>query len=232
MDGEPDDVKPWVWIAWLAVGPILGSIAVQWYVFVAVRRPLYLGSISADCTTFQTRMLVQAQSMITQLVFDHALRIRVKAEVGSSSSSSATSSAVTTPDSASVAERSEGAESSADEAETAVSEATGTSTTKAPKSKSAQSVSEREVPKDADAASKDEKKDDKKADNLVGKLNNLVTTDLNNLTEGRDFLFVGAFPQRTCSVCVLTVVQCSTLLSKSAFVSGSCTPFSAGGRRA
>jgi len=28
------------------------------------------------------------------------------------------------------------------------------------------------------------------ADNLVGKINNLVTTDLNNITEGRDFLFI------------------------------------------
>jgi hypothetical protein len=29
------------------------------------------------------------------------------------------------------------------------------------------------------------------ADNLVGKINNLVTTDLNNITEARDFLFIG-----------------------------------------
>jgi hypothetical protein len=29
------------------------------------------------------------------------------------------------------------------------------------------------------------------ADNLVGKINNLVTTDLGNLVDGRDFLFLG-----------------------------------------
>lgn len=31
------NIKPWVWIAWMALGPILGSIAVQWYRFVNVR---------------------------------------------------------------------------------------------------------------------------------------------------------------------------------------------------
>ena len=30
-------------------------------------------------------------------------------------------------------------------------------------------------------------------DNLVGKLNNLVTTDLSNITEGRDFLLISEF---------------------------------------
>ena len=31
-----------------------------------------------------------------------------------------------------------------------------------------------------------------KADNLLGRINNLVTTDLGNITDGRDFLFLGA----------------------------------------
>lgn len=38
MENGGDDmtVRPWFWILWLLLGPILGSIAVQWYVFVAV----------------------------------------------------------------------------------------------------------------------------------------------------------------------------------------------------
>lgn len=42
------------------------------------------------------------------------------------------------------------------------------------------------------------------AENLIGKINNLVTTDLNNITEARDFLFLGECTtlfaiQRLCS---------------------------------
>jgi hypothetical protein len=47
------------------------------------------------------------------------------------------------------------------------------------KAKDAQSAEEKPAPKKNAAA-----------DNLVGKINNLVTTDLNNITEARDFLFI------------------------------------------
>jgi hypothetical protein len=43
--------------------------------------------------------------------------------------------------------------------------------------------------KDSKKGKKDEKKKEK-SDNLLGKLNNLVTSDLSNITSGRDFLFV------------------------------------------
>lgn len=36
-DGEGATVKPWVWIVWLLVAPIVGSMSLQWYIFVAVR---------------------------------------------------------------------------------------------------------------------------------------------------------------------------------------------------
>lgn len=29
-------VRPFVWIVWLFLGPVLGAIAVQWYIFTAV----------------------------------------------------------------------------------------------------------------------------------------------------------------------------------------------------
>lgn len=134
-------------------------------------------------------MLVQSQALITQLVFNHALRIRVKAEAANSAPSSAASSATTTPDSASVADPSETAESSAnseDEDETAVSEATSTTKGKGKGSRAASVSGESSKGLEPTAS--------EKAGNLVGKLNNLITTDLNNLTDGRDFLFVGSCP--------------------------------------
>ncbi|KAI0344119.1 multidrug resistance-associated ABC transporter [Trametopsis cervina] len=165
-DGTNETVRPWVWIIWMGTGPLFGSISVQWYIFVA------------------TRVLVQVQALITELVFEHALRIRVKAETSSGTPSpSAASSVATTPDNASLAERSDRGESpdTDDETTTAVSE--GTSVPKGKKSRApseASTAAASEKPKEASAGS----------GNLVGKLNNLVTTDLNNLVDGRDFLFV------------------------------------------
>ena len=50
---------------------------------------------------------------------------------------------------------------------------------------------------------KDEAKDSHSStDNLVGKLNNLVTTDLNNIVEGRDFMLVREYAL-TCVKCAL-----------------------------
>ena len=40
--GENAIVQPWVWIAWLFVGPTIGSIAFQWYIFIAVRLGSFL----------------------------------------------------------------------------------------------------------------------------------------------------------------------------------------------
>lgn len=126
---------------------------------------------------------MQVQGLITQLVFEHALRIRIKAETGSSTSASAASSVATTPDNASIAERSDGAESPTtdDETQTAVSDAASTS--KASKRKSA-------APSEASTTTEETKPSETKGGHLVGKLNNLVTTDLNNLVDGRDILFV------------------------------------------
>lgn len=36
-NGEGATAKPWVWILWLFVAPIVSSVSLQWYIFVAVR---------------------------------------------------------------------------------------------------------------------------------------------------------------------------------------------------
>ncbi|KAF6764274.1 multidrug resistance-associated ABC transporter [Ephemerocybe angulata] len=56
-------VRPWVWVLSMFIAPVIGSFAFQAYAFV------------------MTRALVDAESILTQLVFDYALKIRIQADV-------------------------------------------------------------------------------------------------------------------------------------------------------
>ena len=89
------------------------SFGRQWYIFTA------------------TRMLVHTEGLLTQLIFEHSLRLRMKAEVSGNSDSGPSASAVLRHD--------------------------------------------HRRPQ---------------ADNLVGKINNLATTDMANVVGARDFLFL------------------------------------------
>ncbi|KAJ8084456.1 hypothetical protein PM082_003226 [Marasmius tenuissimus] len=156
---ETATVRPWVWISWLFLGPVLGSLTVQFYILVA------------------TRLLVQVQAIITQLVFEHALRIRVKAEPPDSPSSN-----VTIPESP--PEYSSSPEGEGSDAGTVVAHSRETTV---------QEGSAATASSSNDGNKKKRKKDSSPtsdASNLVGKINNLVTTDLDNIVETRDFLFV------------------------------------------
>ena len=128
--------------------------------------------------------MVQVQAIITQLVFDHALKIRVKTEVASSTPAS---SAVTTPDTASLAESVEGGSASETETETqtAVSEST-TPKHKRTSSESGESSTTKASEKAPDA--------DAKSGNLVGKLNNLVTSDWTIISNGSDLFMTCKCP--------------------------------------
>ena len=120
------------------------------------------------------------QAVITELVFEHALRIRMKADTESSSAApSNATTAVGTPDNASqLGVEGEGSESG--DAEAGHSATASSSTAVAPTSGSAKgkakSTSE-EQPKEVEP-----EKPVKKATggHLVGRINNLVTSDLNN----------------------------------------------------
>lgn len=59
-DGEGKTFKPILWVALLFVGPTIGSLAIQGYVYL------------------NTRLLVRSEAILTQLLFDHALRLRMK----------------------------------------------------------------------------------------------------------------------------------------------------------
>lgn len=140
---------------------------------------------------------MRAEAIIVQLVFEHSLRIRMKAETTNSGSSPAESlSAIPlTPDSESMTEdhtTDEASGSSAGDETTMVdgsrdailldSSASTSSSSSAAKQKA---VAPKEVK--TEAAAKPSEAD---GSNLVGKINNLVTTDLGNIIDARDFLFI------------------------------------------
>ncbi|PPQ75643.1 hypothetical protein CVT26_001623, partial [Gymnopilus dilepis] len=60
--GAGATVRPWFWVLWLFFGPMLQSLSFQWYIYNA------------------TAVLVRTEGLITQLVFEHSLRIRLKAQ--------------------------------------------------------------------------------------------------------------------------------------------------------
>ncbi|TCD71270.1 hypothetical protein EIP91_011749 [Steccherinum ochraceum] len=155
--GEGAIVQPWVWVLWLLLGPSLGSIAFDWYYYRA------------------GMMVTQNQAVMTQLIFDHALRMRVKSDVAKTGSAGAAATpAATTPDNQSVAESSAAADTAS----------VATSATKVPAPGKGKDAS-----KDSPAKA-DEQFERSTNSNLVGKMNNLVTTDLATLEAGQSLLLL------------------------------------------
>ncbi|KAH9028261.1 hypothetical protein EDB84DRAFT_1563180 [Lactarius hengduanensis] len=167
--GEGAVVRPWVWVAYIFLGPALGTIAFQCYLFIA------------------SGTLVRVTAIVTQLVFEHALRIRVKAETSSSPEATPTAtpevgSQATTPDSGSAVEIN------------IVSEEAGGSGEETRSEQSTIAASSIKGKRKEEASGSDSGSEDGEepgdSSNLVGKMNNLVSTDLENIIDGRDFLLL------------------------------------------
>jgi len=114
---------------------------------------------------------VRTEGIITQLVFEHSMRIRMKSESTSTQPSAASSTQVSEVQS--IVEDSPNDEN---DGETAVT--VGESETLAENGTSS-------VPS---ISTLSEEKQEKENGNLIGKINNLVTTDLDNIVAGRDLL--------------------------------------------
>ena len=130
----------------------------------------------------QTGAMVRTQAMLTQLVFEHSLRIRVKAETSSERASSAAESVLESLGTLSVTD------SSADTVQTDASKGTavGESQSQASNNESSKKGKTKLTQPD-----KKVKEDSTSNGNLVGRLNNLVTTDTQTVVEGCDFMIVG-----------------------------------------
>ena len=127
---------------------------------------------------------MRVSAIITQLVFEHALRIRVKAETSSSPRATPAvtpevRSESTTPDNVSVVDNN-------------VSETLSGSGDENGQSATTSSIKGKQKEEFTPGISgDDDSKDPGKSNNLVGKMNNLVSTDLENIVDGRDFLLLG-----------------------------------------
>ncbi|ETW87620.1 ABC transporter [Heterobasidion irregulare TC 32-1] len=191
IDGRGAVVRPWVWISGLFFGPMIGTIVMQRYVFLS-------GWIR-----------IRTEGIFTHLLFEHALRIRMKAETdkspvkleGALKDSTVT---VSTPNNASLEESSSGDSRSGSGDETANSSFV--------KVKSQNSKGKQHT---GDENAEFIKDDTMGADNLVGKINNLASVDLNNTADGCDFLLLILYLPLQIVLCVVFLY---TILGWSAFV--------------
>lgn len=148
---------------------------------------------------------MRVTAIVTQLVFEHSLRIRVKAETSSSTGTTPVAtpegrSEATTPDTASIADVN------------VSSETTGGSSEEGEPSTASSSTKGKQREEFPTAPSSDgDREEPGKSSNLVGKINNLVSTDLENLIDGRDLLLIGSSPARIFCVHGTTISFCPGL---------------------
>lgn len=185
-DGKGAVVRPWFWIMVIFLGLLVNSIGFQVY--------SYLSAVA----------LIRVEAIITSLVFDHALRIRLKAELPDVKSP-ARAESVTTKSGINPAGGIEASPApvlgGADAGREATTASASSRTSVGQHSGSEIAVAPALVTSAPEATSneqtlkgKETKKDDKtKSTNLIGKINNLVTSDLKSITGGRHFLFLGVY---------------------------------------
>ena len=131
---------------------------------------------------------MRIQAIVTELVFEHALRIRMKAETNDAAvdtSKSDENTAAPTPDAASQAgadgdgESAAGSQAAANAPADSAASSSDTATTSSAAKGKGKAPAEDAAKKPAEP--KKPAEDKKKGKNLVGKINNLVTSDLSNL---------------------------------------------------
>ena len=168
-------------------------VSVTWKPAVQIRLfghdSRYCGSLLGQLSKFYassgifiaTRTLVRTEGLLTQLVFEHSLRIRLKAETSNENIEEINLTVA-------------GSASFTDTKGTSVDSNSRVSQSPAPISRN--SSNGPVMGKDSSTLKSDNKpstKDKKEAQNLIGKINNLVTTDLGNIVEGRDFLVISKY---------------------------------------
>ena len=131
----------------------------------------------------------RTEGLLTQLVFEHSLRIRLKAEASNEKIEEDNLAVIVTEDDVSVTkgtfvDSNPGERASqSSQASTPISRnfsSDSRSTSNGPvKGKDSSTLKN-----DTKSATKDKKK------NLIGKINNLVTTDLGNIIDGREFILI------------------------------------------
>ncbi|TFK70801.1 hypothetical protein BDN72DRAFT_887852 [Pluteus cervinus] len=183
--GEDTFIRPWFWISLLFIGPVMTSLSFQWYIYVG------------------NRVLVRVECILSELIFEHALRIRVKAStadlnsdtLGSDTSDPTTpSNQVPTPEDTPLVGRHDSEETLTDEQPNAdphfLQETLRGSNVHNGKSGKGKDTQKGTALREGSQSMQvpDSLKRDESGDNVVGKINNLVTTDLANVVGSNDFI--------------------------------------------
>lgn len=163
--GVGDNLRPWFWILCLLLGPAISSLLSQYYLFIG------------------SKVTTHIEALLTQLVFEHSLRIRFTTKGANDEApppEQESMTPVTPDDNASVAE------------DAAANELNSTSDTERGSGSEADTGSQSMAHGSKKGKDKDDSLPDlqktlppskpSKGDNLTGKINNLITSDLGNIT--------------------------------------------------
>jgi hypothetical protein len=178
-----------VWIIWTGLAPLFQNFFIQWFLFLSVSRPA--GARRPALTSAQTSVSVLTDSAITALVFTHALRARIINKPDDVSApepaaavhlpkpvdgTDSTTEAALSAEGAQMPEGRAASEGSQTDVETVHSRAESSATA------ASATVPAKGDGKDAKKAEKTEQTPD-----LVGRLNNLVTADLQSIGNAKDW---------------------------------------------
>ncbi|KAF8307152.1 hypothetical protein DL93DRAFT_151027 [Clavulina sp. PMI_390] len=165
-NGTGSTIKPWFWVLALFLKSFVGSVANHRYLYLV------------------TKLRVQLEALITQVVFEHALRIRIKEERNSSEAASTPApvvpeASIPTTDTTLIDAPEVVASNSA--LENPVLADMEAQAIVAATSSELNPQSEATIP--PESSEEERKNDDKaaKSANLIGKINNLITSDLSNI---------------------------------------------------
>ncbi|WVQ74599.1 hypothetical protein IAR50_004200 [Cryptococcus sp. DSM 104548] len=180
-DGKGHNVRPIVWVVFLFMGPTLSSLFMELYIYNA------------------TRCLVRAEALLTQLLFDHSLRLRMKDQVedqkdGEEEKESAgplitVEEVDHAPDAPRGLIAAEGDEAEGEGAALGVEEP-----------ESAQDKTDRKAAADAEAKKS-------KGQGLAGKINVLMAADIEAVCEGRDLALIFVYTPVQLALCVVLLYK-------------------------
>lgn len=161
-DGWEATIRPWLWVAIMFFGPLVTSLSLQWYIY------------------YSATAFFRAEAMLVQLIFEHSLRIRLKADDGAerSKKNPEPEGPNGKGDAENMAESPSGTDADsvtevASQTEGSVSRGRGKSPTQT-----------------VEGQAGDEEKETKK-DHLIGKINTLITVDIGNIVDAKDWLTLG-----------------------------------------
>ncbi len=140
----------------------------------------------------QAHTIVRCEAILTQLVLEHALRIRIKAETDDDQSRDSVTVS-TNEDASTILVPSQGEESEQTRDNTDVSASVLSSSEASSNSSIVDCTSSKQSKHDRDKDGNTDELPAGTSSNFTGRINNLITTDLGNIIDARDFICLLVF---------------------------------------